>query len=172
MNSYEVLAQMIRMLENLDHWLEAGAAYAKEKGFEPDVLASSRLAPNQYELIRQVQSGCDAAKFAAAYLSGQKAPAHPDTEQTLDQLRARVEKCVAYLKTFKPADFKPAEDCRVAPPWMEGKSVRGDHYLARLALPNFYFHVTHAYAILRHNGVSLGKADYIGVKSWEEPAGW
>jgi hypothetical protein len=160
------------MLKNLDQWLEKGTEYAKAKSFDPDVLAAARLAPDQYALVQQVQSACDAAKYAAAYLSGQKAPSHPDTEKTVGELRARIEKCVAYLATFKSADFTGAEDRRVAPPWMEGNSVRGDQYLTRLSIPNFYFHVTSAYAILRHNGVSLGKADFIGVKNFTDFSDW
>jgi hypothetical protein len=160
------------MLENLEDWLEKGEAYAKAKNFEPDVLAHARLAPDQFDLIRQVQSACDAAKYAAAYMSGQKAPSHPDTETTIAELRARSRTCVGYLETFKASDFTGGEERRVAPPWMQGKSVRGDHYLRRLATPNFYFHVTTAYAILRHNGVELGKGDFIGVKDWSEPAEW
>jgi hypothetical protein len=168
MGAFDIVTQYGRMLENLDAWLDKGAAYAKEKGFDPEVFTAARLAPDQYALVQQVQSACDAAKYAAAYLSGQKAPSHPDTEKTLGELKARIATCIAYLKTFKAGDFAGAEERRVAPPWMGGQSVRGESYLHRISVPNFYFHVTTAYAILRHNGVSLGKADFVGVKSWEE----
>jgi len=168
MGPYEVVSQFGRMLANLDAWLQAGARHAQEKGFNAEILATSRLAPDQYALVQQVQSACDQAKFAAAYLSGQKAPAHPDTETTLAELHTRIATCRAYLETFKAADFTGAEERRVAPPWMGGKSVRGETYVHRISVPNFYFHVTTAYAILRHNGVPLGKQDYIGVRSWEE----
>jgi len=168
MTAFTSISQFARMLRNLDQWLQRSVDYAQEKKFEPDVLASARLAPNQYELVRQVQSACDAAKYAAAYLSGQQAPSHPDTEKTISELRARIQKCVAYLDGFKASDFTGAEERRIAPPWMEGKSVRGDIYLQRIAVANFYFHVTTAYAILRHNGVELGKADFVGVTSWSE----
>jgi hypothetical protein len=168
MSTIETISQSARMLKNLDQWLQAGTAYAEKKGFEPDVLARARLAPDQYDLVQQVQSACDSAKYAAAYLSGQTAPSHPDTEQTISQLRERIQKCVAYLGTFKAADFSGAEERRVAPPWMQGSSVSGANYLTRIAVPNFYFHVTTAYAILRHNGVELGKRDFIGVNSWAD----
>ena len=161
MDTPETIAQFAKMLENLDRWLEAGTAFAEKKKFPPDVLAQSRLAPDQYELIRQVQSACDAAKYAAAYLSGQTAPSHPDTEKTIDELRARVRTCVQYLRSVKPSDYAGAADRRVAPPWMQGKWFRGADYLAQVAVPNFYFHVTMAYAILRHNGLDLGKMDFI-----------
>jgi len=168
MSTFETISQFARMLKNLDAWLQKAAAHGQSKNFDPDVLAQARLAPDQYALVQQVQSACDAAKYAAAYLSGQKAPSHPDTEKTLSELRARLDKCVQYLGTFKAGDFTGAEERRVAPPWMEGNSVRGEQYLQRLAVPNFYFHVTTAYAILRHNGVDLGKRDFIGVRSWTD----
>jgi hypothetical protein len=172
MRTFETVAQFSRMLNNLDRWLQAGAAHAQKKSFDPDVLVQARLAPDQYALVRQVQSACDTAKFTAAYLAGQKAPPHPDTEKTTAELRARIQTCVAYLATFKVSDFAGAEERRVAPPWMQGKSVRGDQYLMRLAVPNFYFHVTTAYDILRHNGVELGKLDFIGVQNWADSAEW
>jgi hypothetical protein len=157
------VAQFAKMLENLDRWLEAGVAYAQKRKFEPDVLAQARLAPDQYELTRQVQSACDAAKYAAAYLSGQPAPSHPDTEKTLAELRTRLRTCVQYVRSIPASQYAGAIERRVAPAWLGGKWMRGDHYLAAVAIPNFYFHVTTAYAILRHNGVELGKLDYIGA---------
>lgn len=172
MGTFDTISQYSRMLKNLDAWLAKGVAHAGKRGFDADVLAAARLAPDQYALVQQVQSACDAAKFAAAYLSGQKAPSHPDTEKSMAELQARVQKCVAYLDSFKASDFDGAEQRSVSPPWMEGKSVRGDHYLTRLSVPNFYFHVTTAYAILRHNGIELGKGDFVGVKSWAEPSEW
>jgi hypothetical protein len=168
MSTFDTMVQFNRMLKNLDQWLQRGTEYAKEKNFNPDVLAEARLAPDQYALVQQVQSACDAAKYAAAYLSGQKAPSHPDTEKTIAELRTRIQTCVSYLEGFSASDFTGAEERRVAPPWMEGSSVRGDQYLTRLSVPNFYFHVTTAYTILRHNGVGLGKRDFIGVKSWTD----
>jgi len=172
MSTFATISQYARMLKNLDQWLQTAIEHAQKKGFEPDVLAEARLAPDQFSLVRQVQAACDAAKFAAAYLSGQKAPSHPDIEKTMAELRARVQTCAAYLATFKESDFAGAEERRVAPAWMEGKSVRGSEYLTRISLPNFYFHVTTAYDILRHNGVEIGKRHFIGVESWDEIAAW
>ena len=162
MDTAETITQFAKMLQNLDRWLEAGSAFAEKKKFPPDVLAQARLAPDQYELIRQVQSACDAAKYAAAYLSGQKAPSHPDTEKTIGELRARIRTCVQYLGSVEPQAYAGAADRRVAPPWLQGKWFRAADYLTQLAVPNFYFHVTSAYAILRHNGVELGKMDFLG----------
>lgn len=168
MGAFATITQYGRMLENLDAWLQKAIAYGKEKGFDPEILTAARLAPDQYALVQQVQSACDAAKYAAAYLAGRPAPSHPDTETTVAELRARIATCVAYLKGFQAGDFTGAEERRVAPPWMGGNSVRGETYVHRISVPNFYFHVTTAYAILRHNGVALGKADFVGVRTWEE----
>ncbi len=162
MEAFATVTQFAKMLENLDRWLEAGVSFADRKKFEADVLARSRLAPDQYELVRQVQSACDAAKYAAAYLSGQQAPSHPDTEQTIGELRARIQTCVKYLRSVGASAYAGATERRVAPPWLQGKWMRGDAYLTEVAVPNFYFHVTTAYDILRHNGVELGKRDFIG----------
>ena len=163
MDTAETITQFAKMLRNLDGWLEKGIAFAARKQFEPDVLAQSRLAPDQYALVRQVQAACDAAKYAAAYLSGQTAPSHPDTEKTIAELRARIRTCVQYLESVKSQAYAEAADRRVSPPWLQGKWFRGADYLGQLAIPNFYFHVAMAYAILRHNGVELGKMDYIGT---------
>ena len=163
MSLYEAsVPQLKKMLANLDAWLVASVAYAKTKSFDPNVLVTSRLAPDQYPLVRQVQSACDGAKFAAARLTGKEAPKHPDTEQTMEELRARVASCIEYLGTFTEADFKGAADRSVALPFLEGKTILGTDYLNEMVLPNFYFHLTTAYAILRHNGVGLGKRDFIG----------
>lgn len=163
MSLYEAsVPQLIKMLENLSLWVDKATSHAKERGFDPNVLASARLAPDQYELSRQVQAACDAAKFAAARLTGKEAPKHPDTEKTLDELKERTQKVIAYLRTFAKTDFDGAKERLVELPFLPGKVVASADYLNEMALPNFYFHITHAYAILRHNGVQLGKMDFIG----------
>jgi hypothetical protein len=156
------ITQFKKMLTNLDGWLRKAEAHAKAKSFDPNVLLAARLAPDQYPLVRQVQVSCDTAKFAAARLSGKDAPKHPDTEQTVDELHARISSVVTYLETFVAKDFDGAETRLVKLTFMEGKGLAGTDYLVETATPNFYFHVAHSYAILRHNGVDLGKADYIG----------
>lgn len=159
---YTSVRQFAKMVRQLGTWLEKAEAHGKTKSFDPAVLLQARLAPDQYPLVRQVQSACDAAKFGVARLAGKEAPKHPDTEQTIDELRARIKSCAEYLDTFKEADLAGAETRHVTLPWLEGKYLLGSDYLVEMALPNFYFHVAHAYAILRHNGVDLGKRDYIG----------
>ena len=162
MNVIDFVPQYAKMLSNLDRWLDKAAEHAKAKGFEIDTLIHWRLAPDQYSLDRQIQSACDSAKFSASYLTGKAAPAHPDTEKTIAELRARIKSCLAYLETVSGADVAGAEERKVSPKWLQGKWVKGDQYLTQMSLPNFYFHVTTDYAILRHNGVDLGKNDYIG----------
>jgi hypothetical protein len=168
MGAFETVQQFSRMLTNLDAWLQAGADHAAAKGFDVNVLAVARLAPDQYSLIQQVQSACDQAKYAAAYLSGTKPPSHPDTETTVEQLRARIKVARDFVDSVKEDQYANAATVRVAPAWMGGKSVHGAGYLSRIAIPNFYFHVSMAYAILRHNEVVLGKGDFIGVKDFSE----
>ncbi|MGH7821030.1 MAG: DUF1993 domain-containing protein [Candidatus Binatia bacterium] len=168
MTHHDAILQFAKMLRNLDAWLDKAGAYAKTKSFEVDVLAQARLAPDQFSFVRQVQSACDQAKFAAAYLADKKPPSHPDTEQTIGELRQRIRACLDFLQTVQAKDFAGAEERKVAPPWLGGRWLRGDDYLVEVAIPNFFFHVTMAYAILRHNGMDLGKMDYIGALSTKE----
>ena len=151
-----------KMLTKLEVWLEKGLAHAKARSFDPSVLLGLRLAPDQYPLLRQIQSSCDNAKFMAARLSGKEAPKHPDTEQTMDEARARIHTCLSHLESYKAADFDGSETRVVMLPFLEGKVLSGSDYLTELALPNFFFHLTTAYSILRHAGVPLAKGDYLG----------
>jgi len=162
MNHDDVIRSFAKTLQNLERWMDKATEYAKAKSFDVDVLAQARLAPDQYELARQVQAACDQAKYAAAYLGGKQPPSHPDTEKTFAELRQRIHKCLGFLETVQAKDLAGAEERKVAPPWLGGKWLRGDDYLLDVGVPNFFFHATMAYAILRHNGVDLGKMDYIG----------
>jgi uncharacterized protein len=161
MDASTTITQFVKMLENLDRWIEKGEEYAKSKKFESDVLVQSRLAPDQFSLAGQVQAACDTAKFAVAQLTGQAPPSHPDTEKTVAELRARIQSALSFVRTGE-GKLGGAAERRVAPGWLQGKWMRGDEYLTQFAVPNFYFHVTTAYAILRHNGVELGKMDFLG----------
>jgi hypothetical protein len=163
MNVYDhLLPQVTKMIRNLDAWLDKGAAFAAAKKFEPDRLLEFRLAPDMYTLVQQVQSACDGAKYIAAHASGKTAPSHPDTEKTFAEAKARVRTVLAYLETFKREDFEGLAERKVNPKWAAPKYFKADEYLVQVAVPNFYFHVTTAYDILRHNGVELGKQDFLG----------
>lgn len=165
----EAIGQMKKMLGQLDKWLEAAAACAQAKKFDPNVFLTLRLAPDQFAFARQVQTACDTAKLVAARLAGKDAPSHPDTEQTLDELRARVRLVVTYLDGFSARDFDGAAARVITQPRWEGKVMSGADYFLEHGLPNFFFHITHAYAILRHGGVSLGKRDYLGPLTQRTP---
>jgi hypothetical protein len=162
MNQDDVIRSFEKTLRNLERWMDKAAAHAKGKSFETDVLARARLAPDQFDFVQQVQAACDQAKVAAAYLSGKQAPSHPDTERTFPELRERIQKCLAFLATVDAKDLAESGERKVAPPWLAGRWLRGDDYLVHMAIPNFFFHAASAYAILRHNGVDLGKVDFIG----------
>jgi uncharacterized protein len=157
------ITQPKKMLGNLGKWLDAGVAHAQKKSFEPDVLLGLRLAPDMFPLVRQIQSACDSTKLAAARLTGKEPPKHPDTEKTIEEVKQRLQSVIAYLDTFTPKDLEGAESRPIKLPVLEGKAMLGDDYLREWALPNIYFHVTTAYDILRHNGVELGKRDFIGA---------
>ena len=157
-----VIIQTKTMLQNLGTWLEKAAAYAKEKSFDPDVLLQARLAPDQFPLVRQVQSACDSAKFVPARLGGVDAPTYADDEKTFADIQKRVSDVVAFLDGVAPGALAGSADKKIVMPFFpEGSWVSGADYVNEFAVPNFFFHVTTAYAILRHNGVPLGKRDFI-----------
>jgi hypothetical protein len=158
----EIIPPALKYLDNVDAWLDAGVAHAKAKNFDFAVLLHTRLIPDQYPLIRQISAGCDQAKAAAARVSGQEPPKHPDTEQTLEEIRARVQTVRDYLKSFSPKDFEGAETRVVPLAFAPGASMTAPDFVRQLALPNFYFHMALTYEILRANGVELGKRQYIG----------
>jgi hypothetical protein len=158
---YASVRQLRKMLLNLDGWLVKAAAHAEKKSFDPNILVVARLAPDQFALGRQVQAACDGAKYLAARVSGKDAPRHEDNEKTLDELRARVAAVVSYLDTFTEADFEGSDQRDVALSFAPGMVISAADYMTEMALPNTYFHLCMAYAILRHNGVELGKRDYL-----------
>ncbi len=166
---FETIRQMTKMLRHIDKWLDSATALAERKKFDPNVLLGLRLAPDQFPFVRQVQIGCDTAKNLAAKLASKEAPSYPDAEQTVPELRARVAKTVAYLEGFTAADFANAATATISNPRWEGRVMTGADYFLEHGTPNFYFHLSHAYAILRHNGVELGKRDYLGQLTQRMP---
>jgi uncharacterized protein len=159
---YQVITQCARSLKNLEAWLDKAAQHAAAKKFDIGVLLNGRLTPDQKPFVYQVQSACDYVKGAAAWLSGQTPPKHPDTEQTIDELRTRIEKTMAFVESVKEAEYAGAGERMVGFSWAPGKVMSGRDYLIQMVIPNTYFHLTTAYSILRHNGVDIGKMDFLG----------
>jgi hypothetical protein len=166
---HEIFGQMKKQLGQLDKWLDAAAAFAQDKKVEPSTILGYRLAADQFPFSRQVQIACDTAKLAASRLSGKDAPSHADTEQTIDELHTRVRAVIAYLDGFTAKDFDGAATRVISQPRWEGKVMTGADYFVEHAVPNFFFHASHAYAILRHIGVPLGKRDYLGALTLRAP---
>ena len=155
--------RFVNILGNLSNLLDKAQAYADARKIDPAVLPSFRLFPDMLPMTKQVQIACDTAKGAVARLAGLEIPVHEDSEKTLAELKARIAKTLAFLQTVRPEQIDGSEDRDIV-------IKRGDkemHYkglafLLGQALPNIYFHVTTAYNILRHNGVEIGKRDYLG----------
>jgi uncharacterized protein len=154
-----------RGLANLDAILAKAAAWADGRKIDPNALLLARLAPDMFTLVRQVQIACDMAKNGTARLAGAEAPKFEDTEASFDELRARIAKSVAFLDTLKPELFDAAAQRDISLP-VAGNTLqfKGEDYLQTWVLPNFYFHVTMSYALLRHNGLELGKRDFLGAR--------
>lgn len=166
---FQFHGQMKKVLGHIEHWFDKAETHAKLRGFDVDQFVSSRLAPDQWALNRQVQSACDTAKLGASRLTGKEAPSHADTETTIAELRARVKSTIAYLDGFKGSDYDGANERLITTPRWEGKVMTGADYLMEHVMPNFYFHTGHTYAILRHNGVDVGKRDFLGAQTRRDP---
>jgi hypothetical protein len=166
MSIYPFILEMKKLLGSLDTFIDKAVAHAEAKKFDPNVLVQSRLSPDMFPFVRQVQATCDQAKFAAARLAGREVPSHPDNEQTVADLKKRIATVIAYLGEFKEQDFAGIESRTVTTPRWEGKSMTAINYFVEHCQPNFYFHLMTAYALLRHNGVNVGKSDYLGKLTW------
>lgn len=154
----------IRMLTNLSAVLKKGEAHAQTKKIEPAVLTGARLAPDMFPLVRQVQIATDQVKGCAARLAGMEVPKYEDNEQSFADLYARIDKTMAFLKSVKAEQINGSEDRNVQLPVRDKTiTLKGQDYLFERVYPNFFFHVTTAYAILRHNGVDIGKGDFLGL---------
>ncbi|MBV9062894.1 MAG: DUF1993 domain-containing protein, partial [Alphaproteobacteria bacterium] len=154
---------MIRGLQNLSKILDKAVAQAKSEDRDLNTLLEGRLAPDMFPFTRQIQIVSDTAKGCAARLTGSEPPAFPDDEKTFPELRQRIVKTIDYLKSFRAEQFEGADTRKVTLKFPNGSmSFSGSEYVTGFVLPNFYFHVTAAYAILRHNGIGVGKMDYLG----------
>src|ERR1700723_594380 len=163
---YLMIAQCTQSLKNLEACLDKADRYATTNKFDVGVLMTSRLAPDMQHFIYQVQSACDYVKAAAAWLSGQTPPKHEDNEQTIVELRARIRKTVAFVESVKEAQYAGASERTVKLSWAPGKIIGGEDYLLQVMIPNTFFHIAMAYAILRHNGVDVGKMDFLGAMNF------
>jgi uncharacterized protein len=154
----------VRMLTNLGTWLDKAEAHATAKKFEPSVYLGARFAPDMLPFTKQIQIACDMAKFGIARLAGVDAPKFDDTEASLPELRERVRATVEFIQSVPAAKIDGTDDKDVTIPRRDGTmTLKGEAYLKHFVLPNFFFHLTTTYALLRHNGVELGKIDFLGA---------
>jgi len=153
----------VKTLGNVLAWLDRAQAHAQAKKFDPSVLLSTRLAPDMLPFTQQIQIACDSAKFGVARLAGVDAPKFEDNEASFDELRERIRKTLDFLQSVPASKIDGTEGKDVTVPLRDRSiTLKGEFYLKHFALPNFFFHVTTAYALLRHNGVELGKRDFLG----------
>jgi hypothetical protein len=164
---FHFVSQVVRNLHAVEVWLDKAESFAASKKFDVNVLMTSRLAPDMKPFIYQVQSACDYVKAAAAWLSQQKPPKHEDNESTIDDVRGRVRKTVAFAEGVRSEEYERAGEQQVHMSWgPAGKVLGGRDYLVQMSIPNVYFHLAMAYAILRSNGVDVGKMDFLGGANW------
>ena len=159
------VAAYLQILNSLTGILGKAEAHCKAKNIQPDVLLGARLYPDMLPFIRQVQLTCDFATKGCARLTHSEVPAIPDTEKSFEDLKARLARTIDYVKAFKPAQFDGADVREVTFPAGPDKTMtmKGQQFLSHFSLPNFYFHAATAHDILRHNGVEIGKRDFLGV---------
>ena len=161
---YEVtIPPMVRFFENLSTLLDKAVKQARERDMPLSELLEARLAPDMHPFPRQIQIASDVAKMAAARLTGAEPPSFPDTETTFPELQARIAKTIDYIKSVAPEKFEGAEDRTITLKFPNGEmTFPGRVFLNMFVLPNFYFHVTTAYDLLRHKGIEIGKRDFLG----------
>lgn len=167
MSIHASVLEMKKLLRNVEGWLDKAVSFAATKKFDANTLLQARLAPDMFPLLRQIQAVCDQAKYAAFRTAGKQPPSHPDTEETIDQLRMRIASVVTALGELGAKDFEGADDRSVTTPRWEGKSMTASNYFLQHAQPNFFFHLMAVYAILRNNGVEVGKKDFLGELPWK-----
>jgi len=154
----------VRMLANVNTWLDKAEAHATAKKFDTSVYLGARLAPDMLPFTKQIQIACDTVKFCVARLAGVDSPKFDDNETTLTELRERINATIAYVKSVPAEQIDGSEEKDVTLPRRDGPIImKGEAYLKHFVLPNFFFHLTTAYALLRHNGVEVGKMDYLGA---------
>jgi len=165
---YQIIVQQFSQnLHSLTTLLNKATAHAETLKYDPNKFLDMKLAPDMFTFIKQVQMTTDTAKGAVARLSGKENPVYPDDEKTFPELIARVQKTIHFLESFKKDDFNAYESKTVSFPWYPGKHLEGKTYLHSFVIPNFYFHLTTAYNLLRNAGVAIGKSDFLGNVDWK-----
>jgi hypothetical protein len=165
---YEIVVdQFTRNLNSLRTLLQKAKEHASERKFDENNFLQVRLAPDMFPFVKQVQMTTDNAKGAASRLAGVTAPKFEDNEKSLDELISRVNKTVEYLSSLRSEQFNKYAEQKISFPWYPGKCLEGDDYFVSYAIPNFYFHLTTSYAILRNSGVPIGKGDFLGEINWK-----
>lgn len=159
--------QFILTLSNLKQFLLKAEGFAQARKFDMQVLLETRLFPDMFPLSKQIQTACDAAKFCGSRLTDVKAPVFDDKEANFQDYIKRIDKTIDYLKSLDREDFLKFEEKKIRFPWNPGQELDGKSYLVQFAIPNFYFHITTAYNILRSSGIELGKADFLGQINWQ-----
>ncbi|MCB9683000.1 MAG: DUF1993 domain-containing protein [Alphaproteobacteria bacterium] len=157
-----LVPQLAFSLRQLLVWADKAEAYAATRGFDANVLLGTRLSPDMFPLVRQVGSACDTAKLCVSRLTATQAPVHADDQKTWEDVRVRVHDVVSWIESHRDETYPTASDVLVRFGWYPGHALPGDTYLLQFAVPNFYFHLSMVYALLRHGGVPLGKADFLG----------
>jgi uncharacterized protein len=163
MSIYALVLEMKKLVRGVDAWVDKTVAFAATKKFDANTLLQTRLSPDMFPLVRQIQSVCDQATYAAGRTTGKDMPSHPNTETTFDELKKRIASVVAYLDGFSEADFQDLATRTVTTPRWEGKHMTATNYFIEHAQPNFFFHLGMTYGLLRHAGVEIGKRDYLGA---------
>jgi hypothetical protein len=157
------IRQFVRTLKNLDAIIGKATSYAESRKFDVNNYVSARLAPDMLPFVNQVRIATDMAKATASSLSGKEAPKFEDNEKTVEELRGRLHRCIGYLDGFSAADFeKVSSKTVIKVPFPQGKALYADEYLFGRQIPNFFFHVTTAYNLLRQGGAEIGKNDFLG----------
>lgn len=163
-----VSTQFSRTLKALRNCLKKAQTHAVDRKFDENLFLQTRIAPDMFPLARQVQIACDTAKGTIARLSGKTAPSFADDEKTLTELMARIDKTLEYVQSAKPEDFADYKTQKISFPWNPGPHLNGEDYLVSFALPNFFFHSSMVYALLRAGGVAIGKNDFLNELNWKQ----
>jgi hypothetical protein len=159
---HDAISQCIQALSAVEIFLDKAERHAREREFDVNLFMTERLAPDMKPFVYQVQSASDYLKAGTAWLSGQTPPKYADTERTIDEVRARIRKTVEFARSVSEEQYAHASEQEVKLSWAPGKVLRGSDYLLQMTIPNVYFHVAMAYAILRTGGVDVGKMDFLG----------